>query len=219
MLDHLPAGTQVNYGVFNEQIAFGNKFSSDPKELRDMLSAATDKLKKVDKGKTALFDAIHDGLGVFGPAQEGDTVLVITDGDDNRSGTTLTVLEKDLAAKAIRVFTILMWNDTARSQKQFGGGDPMQELAERTGGTEHTVNTKSLVWMEEKSSAPVRKDLQRFWHEEVLSAYALRFSVPPGTKEGQKWLLGVDRSANPKAKIVAAYPNRLHGCPSTTSSK
>jgi hypothetical protein len=204
----------VEYGMFNNFAVFGPGFTADPSELRKSQSDLRERLKHPGPKKTALYDALHDGLERFDPPQSGDSILVLTDGVENNSRSKAGKIQEEAAIKGVRLFTILVHSNEPDIE---GSVFEIPNFAERTGGSVHVIDATSDVGIGGKAPEQEKQDLLRFVKNEVLSGYLLRFNPPPAKKKS-KWLLSVDRLPGQKYKIVAAYPSRLNGCPETTAA-
>jgi len=101
---------QLGFGIFNERIAFADEFTSDPERLPRLISDTTARLKTPGYGSTALLDALEQSLAQFGSIQPGDTVLVITDGGDNKSRVSQKQIEQQFADKGVRILLFSSMN-------------------------------------------------------------------------------------------------------------
>jgi hypothetical protein len=215
-----PPGVQVSFGVFNKQIAFANEFTSDPDRLHHLIPETISRLKSPGTGQTSLFDAIHGALEQFGSVKPGDTILLVTDGGENNSKQiSEKSLANELSGRAVRLFALLVQDRSPSSPEETVAIPVMSELAERSGGAVRIYATDSLGWGDKKRLQSAKDELQRFWNEEVLSAYLVRFTIPDGIRKEQKWLLAVDPSANGGKKMAAGSPSRLEPCPVTTATR
>ena len=213
VINELPPGVSVEYGMFNNYAVFGPGFISDAAELRKSQSDLTERLKHRGLKKTALYDALHDGLQRFGSPQPGDSILLLTDGVENDSRSKAGKIQEEAATSGVRLFTILFHSNEPDIE---GSVLEIPNFAERTGASVHLIDATSSFWTGGKGREQEKQDLLRFLKNEVLSGYVLRFN-PPAGKKNSKWLLSVDRLPGQKYKIVAAYPSRLNGCPERTA--
>jgi len=217
LLGELPRGAKVEYGLFDNYAVFGPEFTADREELRKSLDDSRERMKHPGPRKTALYDAVRDGLARFGPAHSGDSILIVTDGEDNRSQVRPEKVQDEAASKGVRVFTILMQDNRPQVADVDGLGAVIFDFAERTGGSIHVVNVARNSWIGADQMDQEKKDLRRFWNNEVLSGYLLHFTLPASTRKQRKWLLSVDRLPGQKSRIVASYPSRLNPCPVATA--
>jgi hypothetical protein len=211
-LSSLPQGVQVGFGMFNEQAAFGNEFTSDSGHFQQIATETAGRLKRREHGGTALLDALQESLTQFGSPQPGDTVLLITDGGENKSKVNDKEVARQFARAGVRVFVLLARDQSPAQPEEAFGDLLMSGLAERTGGSMYAIETTNVFWGDKKWATRERESLSRFWKEQVLSAYLVHFNVPADLKKDQKWRLEVDHSANPHRNMAAAYPSRLEGC-------
>ena len=135
-LNSFPAGVQMSFGVFNKEIAFANEFTADPARLHHLIPETIARLRSPGTGETALFDALHMALAQFGSVQPGDTILAITDGDDNSSKqVSAKQLARELSQKGVRLFVLLAADKTGYSTPEGSESvDTISEFAERAGG-------------------------------------------------------------------------------------
>ena len=211
-LSPVPQGVQAGFGIFNEQAAFGNEFTSDSGRFQQMATETAGRLKRREHGGTALLDALQESLTQFGSPQPGDTVLLITDGGENKSKANDKDVARQFARAGVRVFVLLARDQSPAQPEEAFGDLLMSGLAERTGGSMYAIGTTNVFWGDKKWALRERESLSRFWKEQVLSAYLVHFNVPSSLKKDQKWLLEVDHSANPHRNMAAAYPSRLEPC-------
>lgn len=206
---NLPPGLEVGFGLFNKVAVFGNEFTPDPERLHHLIPETTARLKRPGNGATAILDAIHEALSQFGSVRPGDTILLITDGGENDSKKVLGKnLAKELSQKGVRLFVVLVLDRLSWLEQR---DINLADLAERSGGAVHTVNSATSL-RTDKSLALVKQDLDRLWKEQVLSAYLLHFNMPAGERKEQKWILAIDPAANGKKKMAAGYPSHLQPC-------
>jgi hypothetical protein len=221
-LDRLPDGVQVAFGIFNKQVVFGNEFTSDPDRLHHIIPETIARLKSAGRGSTALLDAIHQGLAQFTPVRPGDTIVLLTDGEDNVSThISEKELARELSRKGVRLFVLWIKDQSpAAFPWAAATATALSEFAERSGGTVYTYGVRNSAMLHDSKRTQLEQnDLNRFWNEEILSAYQIRFSLPSETKNDQKWLLAIDPVANGGKKMAADYPSRIEPCPVTTATR
>jgi hypothetical protein len=211
----LPPGLEVGFGLFNKVAVFGNEFTLDPGRLHHLIPETTARLKRPGNGPTAILDAIHEALSQFGSVRPGDTILLITDGGENGSKKVLERnLAKELSRKGVRLFVVLVLDRFSWLEQR---NINLADLAERSGGAVHTINSAFSTRADKESLALLKQDLDRLWKEQVLSAYLLHFNMPADERREHKWILAVDPAANGQKKVAAGYPSRLEPCPVNTA--
>jgi hypothetical protein len=218
-LVNIPEGVQLGFGIFNKEIVFANEFTSDSIRLHHLIPETTARLKKPGAGTTALYEAVHEALTQFAPVQPGDTIVLLTDGVDNESTKMQKSLARELSLSGVRLFVLLVQDELPFSPEEVMAEPIMSELAERSGGAVRACHVGNLFWTDKHRLQQEQQQLDRFWRQEVLSAYLLHFSIPQGIGKDQKWLLAIDPAANGGKKMAAGYPSRLEPCPLTTAAR
>ena len=113
--------------IFGSDIEDKIGFAQGPVALAKKLNDLPSELQAIPKGerKTALYDAILAALNELTPPREGDTIYVITDGEDNRSTNKPSQVEPRLLAVGVRPFAFLF-------EPPQCVGEPLRESALRT---------------------------------------------------------------------------------------
>ncbi|MGE5322986.1 MAG: hypothetical protein ACM3SW_09000 [Actinomycetota bacterium] len=128
------------------------------------------------------------------------------------------LIPRELSQKGVRLFVHLITDPTAPSTPQAAYAPGlMSDFANRAGGAVRIYDVNSLRWGDKRRLQSAKEELKRFWLQEVLSAYLVRFSIPAELHKEQKWLLAINPAANGKRKIAAGYPSRLEPCLATTA--
>lgn len=126
---------------FNEHVAYGLPDTIPFTQSHTMLTAAATRFPA--GGKTALFDAVIDGIDhVEGSGHQKRVLVVISDGDDNASRHT----EKEMLDRALRSNTIIYTVATIDLVRGLAGnGDPLRKLARLSGGVAYSPRTEDQV--------------------------------------------------------------------------
>lgn len=116
--------------AFNEQVRSAlpddAPFTSEPGVLRGALEATIGA-----RGRTALYDAIVSGIEYLAQgSRERKALVVVSDGDDNASRTTVEPMLRRAQASNAVIYTIALVDQSSRS------GNPrlLREIAEASGG-------------------------------------------------------------------------------------
>src|SRR6185437_16184130 len=102
---HAPAGRKVAFGAFADRLLITKQFAIDPLERSAGIDDLMLQAKSLGKD-SALFDAVHQGIGYFGERQPGDTIMLLTDGHDNVSKRNADDVSQELLASGIRLLTV-----------------------------------------------------------------------------------------------------------------
>lgn len=80
-IDSIPENVSVAYGVYAEKVAFSDRFTSDPQELRNSLGTLVTKAQSGELGKNAPYGSAYDicmgnqVLNFQGSSQPGDVLV------------------------------------------------------------------------------------------------------------------------------------------------
>ena len=212
LLDQLPPHVRLEFGVFNNNAAFGPEFTADAQQLRKTLADSMERTKAHRVKSTALYDAVREALERFDPPEPGDSILMLTDGGDNVSHANPEKIEEEAARRGVRLFTVLFLGGKSASSPSEGTPQEMFDLAERTGGSVHVIDATNTAWIYAKEQEKAKQEFRQFWSNAVLSGYLVHLKVPADGGKQRKWLLAVDRLPGQKNKILLAYPSRLPPC-------
>jgi len=222
LMAQLPPGVSIQFGLFNEKWAFTDTFISDPRELQKAIAEVKARFGKGPYGHTAIYDSLHEALRRFGAPQLGDSILLLTDGDDNISKLGAKKLEQEFRAANARLLTLMVYQphvilDVIPEEEEFGR-DAVQDLLEKTGGSTLGIDPKSPAWADPKNKLRTAEMVRRFWNERVLSTDVIQVQVPGTLTKEAKWTLSVNREADARLKhAVVIYPTRLSPCPVATA--
>jgi hypothetical protein len=208
----LPPGVSVEYGLFNEKSVFSGAFANNPEELRRNIEETTTRFGRRGYGKTAMLDALHEALLRFGTPQRGDSILLFSDGGDNRSKIAQKQLENDFRAAHVRLLTMMVY-ESGVTPEEVAGPELLEELRAKTGGSSLAIGA---IWVDQKTTVAM---IRRFWNERVLTTDLIQVQVPGAFTSETKWKLTVNREADPRLKrAIVLYPDRLSPCSPTTAS-
>jgi len=194
VLDKLPPESTFAYGFFTEGLLLSDGFS-DAKEFRKELQ----QLPPLQvTGYTALYDALDQALKLFRQHLPGDSILLISDGGENRSKIHVSTLRKEVIESGVRFFAIIPVavvvhippegaanvptpgfspsppsNPVEETAEQF-----LSDLAEKTGGSVYKLSQSDLRWSVKQWRAPVLQAIQRFWLEGVGGGYQATIQLP-----------------------------------------
>ena len=158
-------GDRAYVGLFNDEFAFSKK-KLNRQEIDSLLG------RTCFHGPTALFDAVAAASQLLRDEQGENrhAILVVSDGDDNASRSTMKFAIEAAVREGATVSSINLVS--ARMGDSGSGGKTLKELAESTGGT----RLEASDWDE------LAKCLDQ-WERLLDSQYELRFVPPAGTTE------------------------------------
>lgn len=202
----------VAYGVFQEQLFLTGSFASDPRRLQDDIGSIKQKSLGARKRGTAIYDALAEGLLLFGATQPGDAILLITDGEDNRSKHSSKEIENKLKQSGV-LFFVLLVSEHIFNPLDSGARQALLDIPRQTGGMVNVLDAENPAWSFDKPTASAAQEINSFLHLQLLSSYRLHVAAPESSKKTQKWTLSVRADVDARWKEVKlSYPGRLAPC-------
>ena len=204
MSKQAPEGQPVAYGVFADRAVFTKGFITDPNERAKAISAVREEAGSMGK-RVGMYDALHQGLQLFGPHQPGDAVLLVGFPYDDKSHHSAGDIEKEFLATGTR-FMVMLREPLSRVSRDFQFNSHSTEkrmfdrLPDETGGAHTSFDAHFFGWG---------------WR-----GYKLGVKIPDGQNKSKsaKWKLQFRGSAEGIFKKSHLYfPENLPPCsaPST----
>jgi hypothetical protein len=201
----------VAYGVFKEQLFLTPGFASDAGRLQEDIRNVRKQSQGARKKGTAIYDALAEGLLLFGETQPGDAILLITDGEDNRSKRSSKEIENRLRQSGVLLFVLLV-SEHISGPLELAGREALIDIPRQTGGMVNVLDAENPAWGFNQGTAGAEHDMSSFLHERLLSSYRLHVAAPE-SKKAQKWTLSLRADADARWKEVKlSYPERLQPC-------
>ncbi|HEV2352289.1 MAG TPA: VWA domain-containing protein [Terriglobia bacterium] len=177
------------------------------------------------KGKTAIMDAILDGIATLGQLHVGDTIFLITDGGDNKSKISDKVFMRTLLASGVRIFVFYLASDfksRGRTPEEAVGPETLRSIVEFTGGDLSvfppsrglfpSLTSDFELEMEAENPKLIPMVAQLFVHE-FSEIYLLRIKfTEPVDKPGKLDLQVVYHDGKKNHHLRVIYPHRLAPC-------
>jgi len=217
----LPAESEIGLAFFSSNYTPMAPLSKD----RSKLTFALEALKNGQyyaEGQTALWSAVREAAKMFGSPSLGDTIYIISDGADNRSGIHMRDELEALSSSGIRLFVALLLAPIGlrmRSIEALNGPGIIKEAARITGGTllfdpEAPGGYYSDLALLGKDGKPTQfaNDLNRQL-EQILHYYRLELTLPKQVDKPQSWKLQIAGAGQSSAaKLQLSYPTLLMPC-------
>ena len=170
------------------------------------------------KGKTALRDAILQGIQLLDHPSSADAICVLTDGGDNASRKSVSDLEKRLAFTSVRLFSMLLyWRSRPGSSappEAINGPAELVEITHKSGGEILTAaqwNGKSVALSAGSKVSPAEM-LNRLY-QAITQRSLLEVELPAPISKNQRWELKLSSTAQHRWKnATITYPDTLISC-------
>jgi hypothetical protein len=221
LVSRLPAETEIGLAFFATNYTPVAPLGKDRGKLAFLLDALKNG-QYYAEGLTALWSAVSEAAKMFGTPSLGDTIYVISDGGDNRSGTHRQGVQQALTGSGIRLFAAVLAGPIgirSRSPEELNGPGIIKEAVRITGGTllfdpEQPGGYYSGLDMVGKNGKPTQfsEDLNRQVGQ-LLNYYRLEISLPEPIHKPQSWRLHiVSDGQSPTGRLRLIYPTLLMPC-------
>ena len=202
----------------NEVIDFSERNSAVADKLQQV-GEEHDYLKKHLKGRTALRDAILQGVQLLDHPTSADAVYVLTDGGDNASDYSTSDLLRRLAVTPVRIFAVLLYRsggDRTRAPEEISGPEEFSEVALKSGGQILTAAQwhfgRIALSADTEGKLKTEETLSRLY-QSIMQDSLLEIELPFPIEKNQRWELKLSDAARRQwkgAQIV--YPSILVSC-------
>jgi hypothetical protein len=203
-----PAGRPIAFGAFAEEAVISKEFLTDPQKRSSSIDEVLAQAARLPGKYASLFDTLHQAIAVFGPHQPGDTILLLTDGHDNKSKRNLNDMEKEFAVSGTRLLVVVRPKFTPTGVF----GDFRQHAREEN------LSLKILSSSTGGAYTGFRNDsfLEFAW-----AGYLLGIQVPATLDKPKEWKLQIKDSTGKIDKDAFLYsPWKLTPCgPVTTATR
>jgi len=198
----------VAFGIYGERVVFTKGFIGNWDERRPAIDGVLQQINSIGK-YGAVFDALHEGLALFGQPEPGDTVVLVGDGHDVKSHKNDRDLEKEFAEHHARLLATVFTREVAeihdlnritKIERRMGETFALHELASFTGGAYTRGLTPTLV-------------------DFAWAGYLLEVKLPNNMDKLRSWKLQLRGEAAKAHKNAVIYqPFKLAPCGAMTAS-
>ena len=220
--EKLPPQHSLALIVFAEKLVQSVGSEQSRQAILQQLSQIEPGEKALPKGsrRTALWDALQEGLNVLGSPQRGDVLYAITDGGDNASSTRPKEVERALLGAGVRLFAFLpLLPQGPPTPEETEGPNTLLSLANHTGGIllADPVSPPplqiSLVPRREPLSPKELRTALDSLYVAMTSFYRLDIELPQPVDKMRTWKLELaNLPSNTKEHPELAYPRELLPC-------
>jgi hypothetical protein len=232
-LNVAPLQAQISLSTFSATIERTFESSAGRKALQDWLDNPESLRTSGLKGKAAIYRAILETAKGMEPAHPGDSILVITDGRNDRSFSMAADVSDELASRGIRLFAFVL-DDSHRADDGITAGgisestplpNPdakiLSELVKASGGLGYTLypggNTIGQSFglsynYDDRTHQNVQSSISEI-EIAISHFYILSVDLSGDARGPQDWQLEVvDDQGMRRKDVIVAYPARIAGC-------
>jgi len=209
MLASLPANSHVGLMVFARDVITTLDLNHSPSVIVDEIKRLDSPRSLVLPGKrtTALLDSLVLALDLFGTAQAGDAVFIVSDGEENRSREGFDKVKKDLMNRNVRLFFLQLREAEVLLPSMEDQAYRFKSLALASGGD--ALDEPGLwPWSNSRIEAAVR-----LIYDEIPHYYQVQLESKAGTLGNAKLELDViDATGRRIEGSKVAHPQKLAPC-------
>jgi hypothetical protein len=201
----LPEKSPLAIGHFDKKLTMLTDFSTD----RKMSIAESNRLlpdAERWRGTTLLYESVVEAASRFGVAQNGDSIILVTDGDDNQSSK-ISRLVGALAQKGIRLFFYILRDPSTYDKLELN--DNLRDALLQTGGGA-IVRTVNLKMSDPFKLAVMYDSLQVA--SRISNAYSLQVELPLAPAKRTKWQWSIDSKERAYQELKLEYPAYVQPC-------
>ena len=216
--------SQIALIVFNDQVNEVVDFTPENSAIAAKLQQMArdhDYAKANVKGKTALRDAILQGLQLLDHPNSADALYVLTDGGDNASTHSAADLTRRLGVTSVRVFAVLLQGGLRNhswTPEEVSGPNELSDLSRRSGGEVLSAaawqGDRIGLTADAEGRLKTAETLSRLY-QTILQDSLLEIELPFPIAKTERWELGLSAPARRRWKDVQiTYPAALLSCAS-----
>jgi|KBSSwiS6_1023812.scaffolds.fasta_scaffold02662_3 Mg-chelatase subunit ChlD len=217
LLQQTPADVPIAFLTFAEQVHDVFGFSSSRTSIHKWLAQGPTQSKNL-KGYTALRDAIMTGLAILRPFRQGDSLYVITDGDDTKSEESNSHTKATLLNSGVRSFAFLFAEPFSNIDEEESYAF-LTDLCRDSGGFVFALSTSNEVLnfsmmngLHYRYDDSVRERIRSYTqglNMQVNGFYVVEIATPIKSTHGKIKLEIVDDAGRKRKDVVFSFQTWL----------
>jgi VWA domain containing CoxE-like protein len=216
LLESFRPGDEMGLVTFSDHVLDTVPLTRERGPLSVEFAKLSESPEDSPKGLTALWDTLASISDQFGAPQFGDSIFMLSDGQDNRSHITESKVESMMIGKGVRVFGLALppdnWGREIREPRPEGQpGAP--EI--NTGGFGVFFSSppradESLPIAADASGRQTVVATARFQLHMIQTVEKVEIELPEQIERPEQWTLSVHGVSDPRIRV--AYPHTLGVC-------
>jgi hypothetical protein len=199
----LPASASAQLVTFSDELRRESSDFENRKTVQERVFALA---KRQPKGRTSLFDSVHQAVAEFKELRFGDAIYVVTDGGDNKSRLSGKKVMEELVSRGIRAFVFLIQGHPALTEEEQSGASDMYGFAESTGGAVVRITSDDPTGREQLDNLAPQIMAQ------VQGVYRLELGISEVKKQYRVKVEFVDRDRKHNTRNFV-YSQQIAPCP------
>jgi hypothetical protein len=211
VVDQLPPSTPMGFMLFTSQVELKGQLPTRHAAIREQLEKLRSRNKKAS---TALYDTIQAAALQFNPPIPGDSIYVLSDGDDDASRVTLAAAEDLLIERGVRLFAFSIdGTESSLSRMRWDKGRA-RDFVEATGGYSVLIparQAKSLPARIDVTTAPDNDLVQLRKQIKLISNFErVELELPEDLRKTEN--LDLKLAAIPGLALNLTFPGKMAAC-------
>lgn len=206
LLTQGPAGMPLAVGIFARHAVFTRGFITE----NDLLSSSVDRLLQQagSLGSGSDFHhALKQALDLFGPHQPGDTILLVTGGNEHESKRAFTQLRREFRRRGARLQLLAGLLPPVVPQ----ANDPSNIFSAWMTPLPETFSDR-LITLANSTGGALMGVMNSDWPQAATSGYMLSVVTPVTMKKRSSWSLRIRDAGNDVPPADLFYPEQLSPC-------
>lgn len=202
LLDQTPSGMPVAVGVFGQRAVFTRGFISNNGLLISSAHQLVQEAAALGSGSN-VHHALQQALDLFGPHQPGDTILLVTSGNERESKRAFNDLRREFRLRGTRL-------------QLLAGLFPAAQATETSGifsaWTVPENFSNRLIALANSTGGALMGMMNSDWPDAATSGYMLSVLTPVAMKKSRPWSLRIRDAGNDVPPADLFYPEQLSPC-------
>ncbi len=211
VLDQLPLSTPMGFMLFTDHVELKGQLPTKHAAIRDQLEQLRSRNKKAT---TALYDTIQAAALQFNPPIPGDSIYLLSDGDDDASRATLATAEDLLIERGVRLFTFSISVKEPHPSRMRWDKGQSRDFVEATGGYSVLIpegRAESLPARIGVTTAPDEDLVQLRKQIKLISNFErVELELPADLRKTEN--LELKSTGIPGPALSLTYPGKLPAC-------
>jgi hypothetical protein len=211
VVDQLPLSTPMGFMLFTDRVELRGQLPTKHAAIRDQLEQLRSRNRKAT---TALYDTIQAAALQFNPPIPGDSIYVLSDGDDDASRATLATAQDLLIERGVRLFTFSINVAEPHPSRMHWDKGRSRDFVEATGGYSVLMpasRAESLPARIGVTTAP-DQDLVQFREQIklIFNFERVELELPKDLRKTEN--LELKPTGIPGPALSLTYPGKLAAC-------
>jgi len=213
LLTQTPGEVPIAMVTFSSQVQDRFDFHEGRAAIANWLNKHPDGPPRLNRARTALFDAMLQALQLLHPFQPGDAIYAITDGQENASRSSASQVRSQLLSSDVRVFALL-FAEPAVADEESESETSFLNMVESSGGFAFGVHgherpggpSWKFDYIDDKKNQDTIKSYTHELNILINGFWTLEFVSPLSRRECRIRLEITDTEGKRRKDVQFVYP-------------